>query len=68
LLALPLAEIQLRGCGNRHLDHPVGQLPGRHLVEPDAMQARMIGPDGLEDLLPDHRVQQRFQSATDRQA
>ena len=42
LLALTLAEIQLRRCANRHLNDAVGQLPRRHLIEPEPVQCGMI--------------------------
>ena len=38
-LALALAEVQLGRRFDRDLDHAVRQLPGHHLVEPDAVDA-----------------------------
>ena len=60
LLALALAEIELGGVGDDDLDHAVGQLPGRKLVEPDAVEARMAGPNPLENLMPEGRIEYGF--------
>jgi hypothetical protein len=59
LLALALAEVELRRSRDRHLDDAVGQLAGHHLVEPDAVQAWMLLADDLQDLLPDGWIQNR---------
>ena len=60
LLALALAEIQLRrGCG-RYLDDAVRELFGRELVKPDPIEARVLISDGLEYLLPDSGVENRL--------
>jgi hypothetical protein len=56
LLALALAEIELRGVGDRDLNHAVGELARDHLVEPDAVESRVLGSDDLQHLSPDGRV------------
>jgi hypothetical protein len=56
LLALALAEIQLRRRGDEHLDDAVGQLPRHELVKPDAVEAGVLGANTLKDLLPDNWV------------
>ena len=38
---------------------PLVSCRGDHLVEPDAVEARVLRPDDLEDLLPERRVEQR---------
>jgi len=52
LLTLTLAEIQLSGRGDEHLNDAVGQLPRHQLVEPDTIEAGMLGANSLEYLLP----------------
>ena len=52
-------KLSCAGVGDGDLDHAVGQLPRHHLVEPDAVEARVLHADGCEDLLPDGRVEQR---------
>ena len=63
LLALALAEVELRGRGDGHLDDAVGELPRNHFVEPDAVEAGMLGADVLEDLLPARGVEIRLRGA-----
>jgi hypothetical protein len=53
LLALALAEVELSGGGNGDLDDAVGELPRRHLVKPDPVQAGMLQPHRLKDALPE---------------
>ena len=53
LLALALAKIELRLRRHRHLNDAVGQLPRTHLVEPGAIQRRMVRSHLMKDLLPD---------------
>jgi hypothetical protein len=53
LLALALAEVQLCGRDDEHLDDAVGQLPRHELVEPDPIEAGVLGANSLQDLLPD---------------
>ena len=59
LLALALAEIQLRDLLHRHLDHAVGELPRAHLTEPFAVKRGVIEPNVLKDALPDRRIECR---------
>src|SRR5439155_26006746 len=60
LLALPLAEVELRGRRHRDLDDAVGQLPRHHLIEPDAIEAWMVEPHVLEDALPGGGIERSF--------
>ena len=57
LLALALAEVELRRRADGDLDDAVGQLPRRQLVEPDAVEARVLASDDVEDFLPGGRIE-----------
>src|SRR5450432_446341 len=53
LLTLALAEIQLCRGGDDHLNDAVGQLPWDELIEPDTIEAWMLGAQRLKNVLPD---------------
>src|SRR4051794_25106892 len=53
LLALALAEVQLRRGLHSHLDYAVGQLAWQHLVEPDPIERRVLHSNHVENALPD---------------
>jgi hypothetical protein len=64
LLALVLAEVQLRGRLNGRLNHAVGDSARDELIEPDSIQARMLRADVFEDFLPDGWIESsRFNGA-----
>ena len=65
-LALSLAEIKLRRGGDGDLDDAVGELAWGELIEPDAMEAGMLCPDALEDLLPEGGIENGLLRATKR--
>jgi len=57
LLALALAEVELCRRGDAHLDDAVVELARGELVEPRAVEARVLGADDLEDFLPARGVE-----------
>src|SRR3954453_12718088 len=56
---LPLAEVQLRRSRYGDLDDAVGQLPRLHLVEPDTVEAWMLGADGCENPFPGRGIKRQ---------
>ena len=58
MLALVLAEVQLCRGLHDHLHDAVGELPRDKLIEPHAMQARMLLADDLKNLFPGGLVEQ----------
>ena len=52
-------KLSWAGGRDGDLDDAVGQLPRRHLVEPDAVEGGVVHADGRQDALPDPRVQRR---------
>ena len=52
LLALALAEVELGRGRDGDLDDAVGQLPRRHLIEPDAVEARVMHANAGKNALP----------------
>jgi hypothetical protein len=57
LLALALAEVELRRRGDVDLDDAVAQLPRRELVKPGSVEARVLRADDLEHFLPGRRIE-----------
>src|SRR5687767_1823177 len=58
MLALVLAEVELRDGRHDHLHDAVGELPWRELIEPRTVQARMIATNQQENLFPGGLVEQ----------
>ena len=59
LLALALAEVQLRGSWHGRLDDAVAQLPRLHLVKPDTIETWVLSPDDAENPFPGSRFKRQ---------